>query len=399
LARRTSEGAARFIGATLLTVTAVLVGNGVLLDGATEAADRAFAVRDLETPDHVTRPTGPLRSGSAESLIEWDSLGRQGRVFTGLGPDAEAISSFSGQDAMDPIRVFAGSASADDVEDRAALAVRDLDRAGGFDRAYLLVTTTTGSGWVEPSSADSFEYITGGDSAIVAMQYSHLPSWVSYLVDQREAQDAGRELFDAVYARWSALPADDRPKLMVFGESLGSFGAETAFSGEHDLANRTDGALLVGPPNFNPLYRRFVDQRDAGSREIEPVFRDGRTIRFTAVPGRGIPPEDQPWEDARVLYIQHASDPIVWWNTDLMFQRPDWLEEQRGDDVLGSMRWIPLVTFWQVTADLPLGTEVPAGFGHLYRGEHVDGWVAVIQPEGWTAQQTTRLRRIVGGTG
>jgi len=170
----------------------------------------------------VVQPTTALRSGSPASLVDWDSLGREGRKFTALGPTASEITAFTGQPATEPVRAYAGMASAADVEDRARLAVDDLERAGGFDRASLLIVTTTGSGWVVPSSVDAFEYMTGGDSAIVAMQYSHLPSWISYLVDQERARDAGRELFDAVYERWSALPHDSRPQLLDFGESLGS---------------------------------------------------------------------------------------------------------------------------------------------------------------------------------
>ena len=77
------------------------------------------------------------------------------------------------------------------MEERAELAVEDLERAGGFDRANLLVATTTGSGWLDAGAIDSFEYLTGGDSAIVAMQYSYLPSWISFLVDQEKAREAG----------------------------------------------------------------------------------------------------------------------------------------------------------------------------------------------------------------
>ena len=44
----------------------------------------------------------------------------------------------------------------------------------------------------------------------------------------------------------------------MFGLSLGSFGGETAFSGEYDLRNRTAGALFAGPPNFNLLCREFT---------------------------------------------------------------------------------------------------------------------------------------------
>jgi uncharacterized membrane protein len=113
------------------------------------------------------------------------------------GPSAAEIEDWSGSEATEPIRAYAGTVSATDVEERAKLAVRDLERAGGFDRTNLLVATTTGSGWLDPGAIDSFEYLTGGDSAVVAMQYSYLPSWISYLVDQ-EAREAGRELFDAV---------------------------------------------------------------------------------------------------------------------------------------------------------------------------------------------------------
>jgi uncharacterized membrane protein len=216
-----------------------------------------------------------------------------------------------------------------------------------------------------------------------------------HLVDQEQAREAGRALFDAVYERWSQLPAGDRPELVVFGESLGSFGGETAFSGEHDLANRTDGALFTGPPSFNALYREFTDGREQGSTEIEPVYRDGRIVRFTNDVATEVPPDGAAWNGTRVLYLQHPSDPIVWWSTDLLIRRPDWLEEARRRDVLDEMVWIPFVTFWQITADLPIGLAVPAGHGHEYTGEHVDGWAAVLQPDGWSATDAAELREIV----
>lgn len=394
LSRRMGERAARATGLILLVTVTALLFSGVLVDGAMRAADNVYAVRDLETPEDVTRPTTPLRSGSPESLVEWDRLGREGRVFVGRGPDAQAISELTGAPASEPIRAYAGMASSDDVEARADLAVRDLERAGGFERARLLVVTTTGTGWVEPASVGSFEYLSGGDSATVSMQYSHLPSWLSFLVDQERAREAGRQLYDAVYERWIRLPAEDRPQLYVFGESLGSFGGETAFSGEFDLRNRTAGALFVGPPNFNPLYRTFVDQRDAGSREVEPVYRGGRSIRFSNRPRDGFAPEESPWAGTRIVYLQHASDPITWWSPDLILTRPDWLEEPRGRDVADQVRWVPFVTFWQVSADLALAFSTEPGHGHNYTGEHVDGWAAILRPPDWDEAKAAQLRAI-----
>jgi uncharacterized membrane protein len=96
-----------------------------------------------------------------------------------------------------------------------------------------------------------------------------------------------------------------------------------------------------------------------------------------------------------VLYLQHPSDPIVWWSLDLILSRPDWLSEPAGRDVLGAMVWLPFVTFWQVTADLPMAGETPSGHGHKYNAEHVDAWTAILQPAEWTQEQTDRLRRIV----
>ena len=393
LGRWMGPRAARALGWVAVVVVTWLVASGLLLNGLAGLADRAFSVRNSATAEGVAQPTSGLRSGGPGSLVSWESLGRQGRTITGTGPSAAAIADWSGSKATEPIRAYAGTVSAEDVEERARLAVADLARAGGFDRAYLLVATTTGSGWLDPGAIDSFEYLTGGDSAMVTMQYSYLPSWLSYLVDQKKAREAGRELFDAVYERWSQLPQADRPRLYAFGLSLGSFGGETAFSGEYDLANRTNGALFAGPPNFNTLYREFTDGRDEGSREVEPVYRGGRRVRFTNDVVAGVGPAS--WEGTRILYLQHPSDPIVWWFPSLAWDRPDWLAEPHGRDVLDAMVWIPLVTFWQVTIDLPMAAAVPAGHGHTYTVEFVDGWAEVLQPPGWTPDKAERLRDII----
>ena len=391
LQRRIGPRAAHALGWTAVAVATYLVVTGVLLDGLVNAANETFSLRDTTTAEGVTQPTTDLRSGGPGSLVPWDTLGWQGRTFTGTGPTAADITALMQRPAKEPIRTYVGLASADDAEARAKLAVDDLEHAGGFQRANLLVVTTTGSGWVNGASADTFEYLTAGDSAIVATQYSYLPSWLSYLVDQSKAREAGRELFDAVYERWSALPAASRPRLFVSGESLGSFGGETAFSGEYDLRNRTSGAVFAGPPNFNTLFTDFRTHRDAGSPESLPVYKGGRTVRFTNDAATGIPPQGQ-WQGSRVLYLMHASDPIVWWSPRLLFSEPDWIGEPPGKDVLAGVTWLPFVTFWQVTADLTFAGGVPDGHGHAYKAEYVDAWNAVLQPSGVSADQLTQLR-------
>jgi len=389
--------AARAVGWVLVVGLTYVVVSGLLLQGFINLMNNAYSVRDTTTAEGVHQPTTSLRSGGPGSLVRWDSLGYQGRNFIGKGPSAADIEKFTHQPAMEPIRVYAGLASADGAQAQAALAVNDLRRAGGFQRKNLVVVTTTGSGWVDPALVDTVEYLSGGDCATVAIQYSYLPSWISYLVDQSKALAAGRALFDAVYGAWAKLPPGDRPRLYVAGESLGSFGGEAAFTGENDIANRTNGALFAGPPNFNTLFREFSDHRDAGSPEVQPIYQDGRIVRFANDTTAGIPPQGQPWEGSRVLYMMHPSDPIVWWSPHLIFSQPDWISEPPGRDVLKGMFWMPFITFWQVTADLPFSTGVPDGHGHRYSAEYVDGWNAVMRPADVTAQDLASLRKIISG--
>ena len=395
LNRLVPERLARPIGVVVVTALLVFLLNGVLFQGLVNAVNEAFSLQDGDTAPGVSRPSAPERSGSPGSLVAWDDLGFEGRNFVGTGPTPAELRAFSGEPALQPIRIYAGLESAEDVQDRAALAVEDLERAGGFDREVLVVVTTTGTGWVDPAAGEALEYELNGDSAMVALQYSYLPSWMSFLVDQAKARDAGRALFDAVYGVWMDLPADSRPRLLIFGESLGTFGGEAAFSGLADIQNRTDGVLWAGPPNFNGLWRDVVAERDEPSPEWLPVYDEGRFVRFADETDDLAKPPGR-WEDPRLVYLQNASDPIVWWSPRLIFDRPDWLTGERGPDVSQDMPWIPLVTFWQVTADMAFAVDVPDGHGHRYGADYIEGWAEVAQPEGWTDADSERLRELIG---
>jgi uncharacterized membrane protein len=174
----------------------------------------------------------------------------------------------------------------------------------------------------------------------------------------------------------------------------GTFGGEAAFSGLADIANRTSGVLWAGPPNFNELWSDVVADRDEGTPEWLPVYEDGRTVRF-ADEAADLQAPAGPWAAPRVVYLQNASDPIVWWSPHLALHHPDWLRGERGPDVSPDMVWIPLVTFWQVTADLVFAVDVPDGHGHKYEADYVDGWAEVAQPPGWTGADTERLRQLI----
>ncbi|WP_328390504.1 alpha/beta hydrolase [Nocardia sp. NBC_00416] len=379
-------------GFLVLVLVLVTLFNGVATRAFFAVANSAFSVRNDHTSEYAVRPELPERSGSPQSLAAWDTLGFEGRWFVSHGPSAQRISWVTGRPAREPIRAYVGLESVVGTGlSQAELAVAELERTGAFDRQVLVVVNTTGTGWVNSMAANAIEYMYGGDSALVATQYSYLPSALSFLADRDKVAASGRELFDAVYRHMLTRPAAERPKLLVYGESLGSQGSEAAFDGLADLREKVDGALWVGPPNSNRLWQQFVNRRDPGSLEIEPVYADGLVIRFAgdqddlARPG----PE---WRAPRIAYLQHPSDPIVWWSPDLIFSQPDWLSEPRGSDVSPRMRWVPLVTFWQVTADLTNAQGVRDGHGHRYGSLVLDGWAAVTRPPDWNPELAERIR-------
>jgi uncharacterized membrane protein len=368
--------------------------NGVVVRFAMQSMNSTFASLNNEMNPAHPAPQTPLRSGSRQSLVPWESLGHQGRIFVKGGPTVAQLTAFNGAPATEPIRAYAGLKSADGITATAQLAARDLQRAGGLRRAVIAVGTTTGTGWINEAEADALEYMYNGNTAIVSMQYSFLPSWLSFLVDKNNARHAGQALFEAVDKLVRELPEGQRPKLVVFGESLGSFGGEAPFLSLNNVVARTDGALFSGPTFQNTIWTDLTATRDRGSPEWLPIYDDGRHARFVARPDNLNRP-DAAWHPPRVVYLQHASDPIAWWNPNLLFRRPDWLREKRGYDVLPETEWIPVVTFLQVSADMAVAVDVPQGHGHVYVADVANGWAAVLRPPGWTPEKTDKLRPLL----
>jgi uncharacterized membrane protein len=390
---------AHFVGLTAVLLLTLGLVDGVLVRWALDSADAAASLRDQSTPPGVTQPDEPERSGSPESLSPWDTLGSYGREFVAGGPSRGSIAAAAGipeAEVLEPIRAYVGLRGRATPEGRAELAVAELERTGAFDRAVLCVVTTTGTGWVDSAVPRALEMLYGGDTAVVATQYSYLPSWLGFVVDPEPARQEGRALFDAVHARLEQLPEDSRPKLLVYGESQGSTGSEAAFDGLADIRERADGVLWVGPPNGNELFRQLVERRDPGTLEASPVYADGLVVRFGDGP-EDLREPDEPWLEPRVVYLMHPTDPIVWWSPDLLFRQPDWLEEPRAEGVSPAMRWYPVITFWQITADLPNALSPPQGYGHNYGASLLDAWALIAPPEGWTAADTDRAREVFTG--
>ena len=386
------------VSATIVVVALVVLTitllNGVVIKFTMNQLNSSFNAVNEEGKAETAAPKTRLRSGGPESLVSWESLGHQGRIFVQAGPSVAKLTEFNGAPATEPIRAYAGLNSADGIEATAELAASELERTGGLQRAVIAVATTTGTGWINEAEADSLEYMYNGNTAIVSMQYSFLPSWLSFLVDKENARRAGQALFEAVDKRVRHLPEGQRPKLVVFGESLGSFGGEAPFMSLNNILARTDGALFSGPTFNNTVWLQLTATRDRGSPEWLPIYNDGHNVRFVARPSDlGRPPAQ--WGTPKVVYLQHASDPIAWWTPDLLFKSPDWLREKRGYDVLPQTHWIPLVTFLQVSADMAVAVDVPDGHGHHYVADVANGWAEVLSPPGWTPEKTAKLRPLL----
>lgn len=386
--------------------------------------DRAF-MRGAE------RPTEPERSGSPASAVAWDSLGRQGRALVAGGPrkrDIERVLGAGG--AKEPIRIFIGlhdlgPDDAPDFEAMAQEAVTEMRRTGAFERGHIAVMSAAGTGWINDFHTSGLEFVTRGDCAIVAVQYSFLPSAYSYVADHESPVRSSRALVEAIRAEMAELDADAAPKLYVGGESLGAYGVSDVFKSVDAFLSDTCGGVFTGVPGFARNHSALTRAREEGSPQRLPLVDGGRHARFVAHPDhlehdyQGNP-YTREWEEPRYVFAQHASDPVVWWEPSLIWRAPDWLKEPGSRDrpapraqrldVLNSLRWMPVVTWWQVAIDQLVSKNVPSPHGHNYHDETVAYWNAVVHGEGaglsrgeieraaeWIHNDATKLRKPSSG--
>lgn len=371
------------IAAALVVALIVFLTNRILLRGFVTFFSRQAWKLNNRTARGIYQPTEPQRSGSPASFSRWETMGNQGQVFLGRGPRRKDIEDVTGRPALEPIRVYAGLAERDvQLQESVDLVVRELRRTGAFDRAVLVVPTATGSGWVDEWAVQSLEYLCGGDCATASFQYSYLPSAVNFLTGLDLSVEAGRTLFKAVRRAVDELPQGHRPALIASGESLGAHASQGAFPDVQSVLTQTDGALWVGTPSFTPLHRALTAARHGGTPEVAPVYRNGRHVRFACDPGDLLHDfhgrELGAWDFPRVVYVQHASDPVVWWSFRMLLREPDWLREKVGRDVSPAMQYTRFATWAQVTCDMPVAGTAPSHHGHTYHEELIPAWEEVL---------------------
>lgn len=367
----------------ILVVIVYALTSQVLLKLGINFFTRHARKMNNRTAKGIVQPQVPERSGSPQSRSSWRAVGGQGRVFLGRGPSRTDIEAVTGCSAMEPIRVYAGMPEeGQSLQNAADLVVEELHRTGAFDRAVILIATSTGSGWVDEWQVQPLEYLTCGNCATASMQYSFVPSSINFLTDLDVSEEAAVILFETIRRAVDEIPEDRRPALFVCGESLGAYASQHVFSGIVDVLSRTDGALWVGTPAFTPMHAELTAIRHRGSPEVAPVVANGRHVRFVNVPenlwadvyGR----ELGDWNYPRVVYAQHPSDPVVWWNSELVWHKPDWISEKVDGDVSPHMQYTRGATYIQVLVDMPVAGTAPGGHGHTYHEELIPLWEAIL---------------------
>lgn len=375
------------------------IGSGVLLRGIVDGMDKAYAQLDALIPPDSAPPDDPLTSGSASSLVSWQSLGAQGRAFVQAPPGQAEIAAVRGGEAIQPVRVYIGINAAKDAPSRAALALQELIRTGAFQRRYLVIATPTGTGWVDPAAIVPLEHLTGGDVATVSVQYSYLPSWLSLLVEPERGSETARQVFRTIYAYWSALPRDDRPALYLFGLSLGALNSDLSVDVYDIMAEPYQGALWAGPPFPSRTWNVVVKARNADTAVWQPRYSDGRMFRFmTQDSGAGV--TYAPWGPLRVIYLQYPSDPIVFFETGSLLRRPAIMSQPRPPDVSEGLVWVPVISFLQSVIDMVTAAGTPVGFGHVYAADdYLDAWLELLGPHEASDADIARIReriRVLG---
>ena len=336
-------------------------------------------------------PPNPLVSGSYDSHVRFDTLSRQGGRFVWTVTPPRKIAELMGEgDVKAPIRVYVGLGSADTEEGRVALVLDELERTGAFERSWLLVDSPTGTGYVNYAAVNALEVLARGDCAAVAMQYAARPSVLS-LDRVKEGRRQSRLLLDALHARLEQIPEDRRPRLVLFGESLGAWSSQDPFvdRGTAGLdATGVDRAIWIGTPHF--------------SKWKEQVLRDDRSdVDHTTL---GVFNDIDEWhalgpdacESIRYVMITHHNDGVALFGPELAIQAPEWLgpPDSRPSGVPKGMRWVPGATFFQVLVDMKnSATVVPGQFaatGHDYRADLLPFFDAVLG-FGATEDQRTRI--------
>ena len=344
-------------------------------------------------PAYETPAQSPMVSGGPGSMVPFDTISREGRRFVNMVLTREEIADVMGEPAVaDPIRVFVGLDTAPEPEDRVDLVMDELVRTGAFDRSVLCFASPTGSGYINYVLAEALEFMTRGDCAIATMQYSLLPSPMS-LTQTRMADDQNRSLMHAITGYLRGMDPDVRPRLVLFGESLGAltmadmYAHRTVEAMDRDFVH---SSLFLGTPSGT----EFAKGWRLNPQKVDP---DGKVVEVDNYGEYLGLPEERRGRVRHVL-LSHYDDPIPKFGTNILLRRPWWLGPvaDRPPRVPKSTNWRPGVTFVLTAVDMVNAMEVIPGVfgrrGHDYR-EDIARFASAAFDLPMTAEQLYRMEK------
>jgi uncharacterized membrane protein len=366
--------------------------TGAAVGGYTAGVAWIGRANEKLEPAYARPPTSPRVSGSPASLSPFEDLGQQGRRFVTDVVTPELVRDVMGEEAVaEPIRVFVGFDSEPVyATGRAEMALEELERTGAYDRGWLLLVAPTGTGWVDHTMIEATELLTRGDVATVCIQYGRFPSFLSV---QKVALGRAqfRLLLLGMRERLRERPPERRPRVLVFGESLGAWASSDVvmYQGIQGFDHYgVDRALWVGLPGLAKWSRNGMAR---GRSDLVPPGTVGVFDHPDQLMDRS--PEER--ARLRATILSHDNDPIARLSPDLLVRRPEWLDGARGRGVPDAMPWRPLVTFWQVAVDAANAMVTRPGefrsYGHDYRADMAR---MVLYGYGLPATTTTQLDRV-----
>jgi uncharacterized membrane protein len=319
---------------------------------------------DIVEPAYPDAPTNPHVTAGPNSVVAFDAIGKEGRRFVLMALTPEQITQVMGEPATSPVRAVAGYGSASTAQERAKIALAELERLGGFQRSIIVVAAPTGVGYVNYSFAEAVEYLTRGDCAIVVPQYALVPSALA-LAETREGEAQQELILAGIRDRIAEMPEANRPRLVQFGESLG---AEVALDVAATSTDRfeelgLEAGLYLGTPFRTALWERWFSERAV----TDPKGLIGLVSQASEI-------ADLP-ESARHVMIVHHDDPINKFDYAALVRAPWWMgpPESRPLGVPRETAFRPVITFIITLIDLKNGmNSKPGQFvrqGHDYRIE------------------------------
>src|SRR5262249_13674140 len=207
---------------------------------------------------------------------------------------------------------------------------------------------------------EAAECMTRGNCATVTLQYSKRPSPLS--IDRVwEGRKHFRLLISAIMRELYKRPPGARPRVVVFGESLGAHTSQDAFLHQGTIGLQNAGverALWIGSPHLSKWKAQvFGEARQDVEAELVGEFD-------TFAEYEALPPEAR--AKLRYFFITHGNDAVGYFGPDVLIQQPSWVGDPatRPPRVPRGEKWRTPTSFFPPIIDMknamdPTPTQPP----------------------------------------